>query len=286
MGSRFLSSGSHIPYILLKLLHPTFLTKVPVVQKDETNTQLLPFCAAWRLLAHTPKCYPKTTACCCEEKAWPEGECKDELWAHFCFGWSKSPTELSQAQSSPYWPAREEKKQEEERENERGCFLSSISPYKEKNTCEVLITSKTTAASNPSYEPPPTFLTTPTGSVLGFHLSRSLDLHWTRIPCHLILSARLPPCALGTCLKNSIFGSALKDCISPEGQLLADSSAKKHSLLSALLCFFMPLLILWLRTKRKSQWGLVWLLVGQDPGICSPQECLADQWATEVSKEQ
>lgn len=108
-----------------------------------------------------------------------------------------------------------------------GLLPSSTSPYKEKNTCEVLITSKTTTPSNPTYEPPPTLLTTPTGSVLGFHLSRSLDLHWTRIPCHLVLrSARLPPCALGTCLKNSIFGSALKDCISPEGQLLADSSAK------------------------------------------------------------
>lgn len=224
IGSLFLSSGSHIPHILLKLPHPMFLTKVPLVQKDKTNTQLLLFCAAQGLLAHTQKCYPKTTACCFEEKAWPERECKMSSVLIPAVADLSHP-ELSQAQSSPYWPVREGKKQEEERENEGLCLLSS-STYKEKNTCEVLITSKTTTAFNPSYEPPTNFLTSPTGSVLGFNLSRSLDLHWTGIPCHLILSARLPPCALGTGLKNSIFGSTLKDCISPEGQLLADSSAK------------------------------------------------------------
>lgn len=91
------------------------------------------------------------------------------------------------------------------------------------------------------------------------------------------MSARLSWCSLGSCLKNYISGPELKDCISPEGQLLADFGAKE-TLFEVSSCVSLNRYSSsgW-EAASKSHWGFVCSLIGQDPDICSAQEHLENQ---------
>lgn len=206
------------------------------------------------------------------------------LW-HFSYSWSKPPMDLSQARSSPYWPDREENKQEEEKENERGCCL--LLPLQKESH----LGSANHIWGNNSLQP---LLGTP--HYFPYHPNRLC----ARIPLVKVTLLALnqdsvsPPhtkCQTATMCSRNLFEKfyfwfRIKGLHFSWRPAVGWLQCQKHRLLSALLCLLMPLLILWLRTKRKSHWGLVWLPVGQDPGICSPQECLANQQATEFSKTQ
>lgn len=69
------------------------------------------------------------------------------------------------------------------------------------------------------------------------------------------------------------FGPELKDCISPEGQLLADSVPRRHSW-SGLLCSFKPALILWLRSSQRVSHRVCLLTDREDLVSRSAQEHL------------